>query len=323
MKKTFFLLLIVPLFASCSINKLVINKVSDVLGGTGGSGGSGSSDVFLKDNDPQLVGGSLPFAIKMYETLLEQNPNHPGLILTTGSLFVMYANAFVQGPAEMLPLEQYEEKGVQLDRAKNLYLRGAAILERGINNKYPGMLDEWGPEDNPGFTNALSKMKKDDIALFYWYAAGNLSAYALNPFDISLGLRLPRLIAMMERAYELDPDYNSGSLDEFFLIVYGALPESMGGDPEKALTHFERALKKSKGLSAAPYVAYAQSISLGNQDYNDFKAKLEAALEIDPAANPSNTLVNVINQRKARYLLQKAPELFLYFEDENFEYYDE
>ena len=307
-----FVILCSLFLSACSINKMAIKAVSNALTG------SGSSDVFTGDTDPRLVGDALPFAIKMYEALLDKNPDHPGLILTTGSLFVMYANAFVQGPAEMLPLEKFEEKTRELDRAKNLYLRGVVILERGIKNNYPSMLGEWGPEENPAFTAALAKMKKDDVPLFYWYAAGTLSAYALDIFDINLGLQIPRLVAMMNRAYELDPDFNSGGLDEFFLIIYSSLPEGMGGDPELALLHYERAIKKSKGLSAAPYLAYAQSIAVKNQDYEAFKANLEAALKIDPAANPSNALVNIINREKARYLLEKAPDLFADFD--NWEY---
>ena len=309
--------LVIP---SCSINKLVINKVSDALAG----GGSGT--VFMGDSDPQLVGDAVPFAIKMYETLLEQNPNHAGLIETTGSLFIMYANAFVQGPAEMLPLGQYGEKRMQLERAKKLYLRGVAILERGINNKYPGMLGKWGLSDNPGFANGLSRMKKEDISLFYWFAAGNLSAYALNAFDLALGLRVPQLIAMMEKAYELDSNYNSGTLDDFFLILYGALPEGLGGDKEKALIHYQRALEKANGSLASPYVSYASSIAIGNQDYEAFKSNLEKALEIDSEADKANTLINIINQRKARYLLDNAVDYFADLEssdDYDYDYGDE
>jgi len=303
------------LLGSCSLNKLVMNKVSDTLAG------GGASTVFTGDDDFRLVGGAVPFAVKMYEMLLDKNPDHHGLIVTTGSLFVMYANAFVQGPAEMLPQDQWEEKRFELDRARKLYLRGVAILERGVNNKFPRMLDDWGPEGDAAFTNALSKMKKDDIPLFYWYAAGTLSAYALNVFDISLGLRVPRLTAMMKRAYELDENYNGSALDEFFLILYSALPDGMGGDPEMALVHYQKALEKSKGNSAGPYISYAQSIAVKNQDYESFKGNLEKALSVDPAADPSNTLVNTINQRKARYLLEKAPELFA--ELENWDYNDE
>jgi len=319
--KKHFLLSALPLLAllslgSCSLNKLVINKVSDALSG------SSSGNAFMTDNDPQLVGDALPFAIKMYEILLEQNPDHPGLILTTGSLFVMYANAFVQGPAEMLPMEDYEEKGIQFDRAKSLYLRGVAILERGIHNKYPGMIGEWGPSENPAFDQGLAKMKKEDIPLFYWYSAGTLSAYALNAFDISLGLRVPQVTAMMKKAYELDENYNSGTLDEFFLLLYGALPDGMGGDTEQALVHYQKALEKTKGLSAGPYVSYASTIAVKNQDYAAFKANIDAALAVDPSADPNNTLLNTITQRKARHLLEKAPDLFLDFEYEDEDYYD-
>jgi tetratricopeptide (TPR) repeat protein len=304
--------------ASCSLNKMVMNKVADAVSG------AGTNTVFMGDNDPELVGDARPFAVKMYEVLLDQNPDHPGLILTTGSLFIMYANAFVQGPAEMLPMEMFEEKGFQLNRARNLYLRGTAILERGIQQKYPEMLAEWGFGENPAFTENLSKMKKEDVPLFYWYAAGTLSAYSLNVFDISLGMRSPRIIAMAERAYKLDPDFNLGALDELFLLVYGSFPDGMGGDPEKAQFHYEQALKKSQGNSASPYVAYAQSIAVQKQDYELFKSNLEAALAIDPAANPSNTLVNTINQHKARYLLQRAPALFadIEFEDDFYYYYE-
>ena len=298
------LVFMLPLLGSCSLNKLVINKVSDAL--TGGGAGT----VFTGDNDVRLVGDALPFAIKMYEALLDQNPNHEGLILMTGSLFIMYANAFVQGPAEMLPLSQYEEKRSELARARNLYLRGAGILERGINNKYPEILSGWGTEENPAFAKALSTMKKNDVPLFYWYAAGTLSAFALNVFDISLGLRVPNIIAIMERAYELDENFNTSALDELFLIIYGALPEGLGGDKEKAVIHYERALEKSGGQSAGPYVSYAQTIAVQNQDYESFKSNLEKALSIDPSKDSSNTLVNVIGQQKARYLLDKAPELF-------------
>jgi len=318
MKKYLLLLLFLPFLGSCSLNKLVINKVSDALSG------SDANTVFLGDDDPRLVGDALPFAIKMYETLLDKNPDHPGLILVTGSLFVMYANAFVQGPAEMLPLHQYEEKRQEMERAKKLYLRGVSILERGINNKYPGMLTEWGLEESPDFTQSLSKMKKEDISLFYWYSAGTLSAYALNAFDLNLGLRVPRILSIMNKAYELDSNFNRGAIDELFLIIYGALPEGMGGDTEKALLHYQRALEKSGGEMAGPYVAYAQTIAVRNQDYEDFKTNLEKALSIDPAADRNNTLLNTINQNKARFLLEKAPELFADLENwDNFEYDDD
>jgi predicted anti-sigma-YlaC factor YlaD len=288
-------------FSACSINKMATKALANALTGEGGS------VVFTGDTDPELVGDALPFAIKLYETLLSMQSDHQGLILTTGSLFVMYANAFVQGPAEMLPPEGYLEKEQRMERARKLYLRGADILSAGLEKKYPG----WGEAYNQGvLPSYLAKLKKEDVPLLYWRSAGILSAYALNPFDLDLGMRLPELTAAMERAYELDPDFNSGALDEFYVLFYAYVPEGMGGDPSRVALHYERALEKSGGNSAGAYVSYAQAVCVPAQDIETFRSCLEAALGVDIEKDPGNRLVNIISQRKARSLLNQAPDFF-------------
>jgi predicted anti-sigma-YlaC factor YlaD len=270
--------------------------------------GEGSSDVFTGDSDPKLVGDALPFAIKMYESLLSANPKHQGLLNTTGSLFVMYANAYVQGPAEQMPSSMFEQRQAEKERAKRLYLRGLAYLYRGLDNKYPGFSGSYQEGTLPTF---LAKMKKDDIPALYWSAAAGLSAYSLNPFDMELGVRIREFYSLVERAYALDPDYNSGALDDFLLLFHASVPETMGGDKTKVDVHYNRALQKSKGLSAGTYVSYAQVVSIPAQDYGKFKELLELALAIDPNIEPSTRLVNVMAQQKARYLLDSADLFFI------------
>ncbi|MDR0600346.1 MAG: TRAP transporter TatT component family protein [Treponema sp.] len=294
--------LLALMFSACSLNRLVINKVSDAL--TGG----GSNDVFTGDSDPQLVGDAIPFAIKLYETLLSKNPDHPGLLLTTGSLFIMYANAFVQGPADALPVERYEERDAGRQRAKALYIRGIGILNSALDKKYPGFTAATLQEGTMGAY--LTKCTKNDVELLYWAAAGGLGAYSIDVFDFELGNRLPELVAMVKRAYELDPDYGGGALDEFLVLLYGSLPEILGGSGELAALHYQRALEKTGGNSAGVHVSYAQTICVPAQDYDSFKEKLELALAVDVNANPSTRLVNIISQRKARFLLDTAYNYF-------------
>jgi predicted anti-sigma-YlaC factor YlaD len=297
------------LLFSCSINKMAINAVSDALGG------SGSSEVFTCDSDPRLVGDAIPFAIKMYETLLSQNPDHQGLLLTTGSLFIMYANAFVQGEAEMLDsIDKYQERQESLDRAKKLYLRGTAILYSALDKKYPGFSGAVVREGT--LEGYLEKFTKEDVPLVYWAVAGTLAAYSINVFDFELGSKIPELTAMIARAYELDPGFNRGAIDEFYILFYASLPDVLGGDMARAEVHFQRALEKTQGLSAGPYVSYAQAVCVPAQDYDAFKANLEKALSVDPDGDPANRLVNIISQRKARHLLDRAYEYFIFLEDE-------
>ncbi|GHU60196.1 hypothetical protein FACS189444_6780 [Spirochaetia bacterium] len=305
-----FSLMVVGVSCSSMATKVVANALTGV----------GNSTVFTGDPDPELIGDALPLAIKVYEALLEQQPNHQGLILTTGSLFVMYANAFVQGPAEMLPADRYLERQAALDRAKKLYLRGADILYTGLDKKYPGFS---GASQAGTMDTYLARMKKADVPSLYWYVAGQLSAFGLDPFNIELGVRIAELTTLIGRAYELDPDFNNGALDDFYVLFYSSLPEILGGDKTLVENHFKRAVEKSKGLSPGPYVSYAQAVCVPAQDYETFKDYLERALTIDVDQDPANRLQNILSQRKARYLLDSASNLFISLPGDDDLWYDE
>jgi predicted anti-sigma-YlaC factor YlaD len=305
-KQSFFTLtalcICLVLLPSCSINKLAINAVSNTLTG------DGSSDVFTGDSDPQLVGDALPFAIKMYETLLSANPEHQGLMLTTGSLFVMYSNAFVHGPAEMLSSDKWQEREAAMGRAKQLYLRGHEILYNALESKFGGFRK--ASVTDGSLQPILQKCKKEDAGLLYWAVAGGLAAYSIDLFDFELSARIPNWSAMIQRAYEVDPNFGGASIDEFLILFYSSLPEIMGGDKEKARYHFSKALEKTRGNSTSAYISYAQSISVPAQDYDTFRDYLEKALAVDPNADTSTRLMTIINQRKARWLLDNAYTFF-------------
>ncbi|GHV49185.1 lipoprotein [Spirochaetia bacterium] len=266
---------------------------------------------------PEIVGPSIPSVLKKNEAKLAKNPDNQKLILDTGSLCVMYANAFVQGPAEFLPPLQYEERQAALEEAKKLYVKGADILYNGLDKKYPGFSKVSSKDDT--LDPYLAKMGPEDVPSLYWTAAGYLSAFSLDPFDPVQSRRVTDLMFYIDRAYELDPDFNNGALDDFYVIALSALPESLGGDKTKVEPHFRLALEKSEGKLAGPYVSYAQSVSIPEQDYDTFKKYLEKALALNIRVNPANKLVNIISQRKARSLLDNAVDYFIDIETDDFE----
>src|SRR5512139_21368 len=160
---------LVVLLGGCSLEKLAMKKVAGMLSG------SSSADVFSTDNDPDFVGDALPFAIKLYETLLASLPEHAGLRLRTGSLYIMYANAFVQTPADMTPRRELETKDYLLARAKNLYLRGRDILFVSLERKNPrlrALLKE------RKYAEAMAPFGKKDAPLLYWTAVGWVAAFS-------------------------------------------------------------------------------------------------------------------------------------------------
>jgi predicted anti-sigma-YlaC factor YlaD len=311
MKKAFFsaggiLLFALSFSSACSIKRLAMNQVANALTG------SSSSTVFTGDNDPELVGDALPFAIKMYESLMNANPRHPGLRLQTGSLYIMYANAFLQTPATMLPEAEYKKQEFNYMRAKNLYLRGRDILLACLEDKYPGFRENL---EKRKYAKALERTTRKDAPLLYWAGAGWLGGYAIDPFDTDLGITLPAAAALIEQVYKLDPDFSAGALHEFYIMYYGSLPEYMGGSLKKAREHFTKALAVSKNQSATPYLSLATAVSVKEQNLAEFKELLNKALKIDPEATPENRLANVLNQRKAQWLLEHADDFFIETEE--------
>ena len=316
----------VVLVTGCSINQIAINAVANVLSGDGGG------STFTTDDDPELVGASLPFALKMYETILEQSPDHEELLLATGSGFISYANAFVATPASMLSFEQWEKQQADQIRAKKLYLRGRDYLIHALDVRYPGftdVLESTEPDAAEQLQVFLDEMDIDDVPYLYWIGAGWVAAFALDAFDLELAFTVTRAHALMLRALELDEAYSDGAIHDFLVQYYASLPPSMGGDKEKAEFHHQRALELADSRLAGPYVSYAESVVLPRQATvemgedldvyaaalqaiaDEFVALMEQALAVDPDAYPDARLINILTQRKARWYLDHLDEFFL------------
>lgn len=287
---------------ACSVEKLALKKAAGMLSG------SSSVDVFTSDNDPDFVADALPFAIKLYETLLASLPGHDGLRLRTGSLYIMYANAFVQTPADMTPRREAETRDALLARAKNLYLRGRDILFVALEKKNPRVFRQLKDRQ---FEAAMAPFGREDAALLYWTALGWMAAFAVDPFDMTLGQTVPRTKAMIERVAALEPGYGNGSLDAFYVGYYGSLPGYLGGDAAKAREHFARAQAVAGGSDTSSLLALATTVSVKEQNAAEFKELLERVLAFDPESSPPNRLVNTLNRRKARWLLDHIDDLFI------------
>lgn len=320
-------------FTSCSINKMATSMVADALSSPGGS------SVFASDPDPGLVRDALPFALKMYESLLESNPEHRPLLESTAEGFISYANAFVQTPAMRLDYDEIDRQKEMFARAQAMYLRGCGYALRSLEVDYPGFRDALGRGEG---VEQLREMGVEDANALYWAAAGWMGAISAAGFDTAMLMELPRPVVLAARALELNDTYGKGSIHNLFIDIYGGVPaeqmlygsspsgeysqgvlrslyDAAGMDPEadmesRARFHFRQAVEISGGLLAGPYVSLAGSVSVQNQDADEYRELLEKALAIDVDETPSNRLVNVITQDKARWMLEHIGDKFLILE---------
>jgi predicted anti-sigma-YlaC factor YlaD len=273
--------------------------------------GSSESNVFAEDDDPELIRGALPFALKTYEALLAADPENEKLALAAAEGFVTYANAFVHTDAEETEQVDFRLSQNLRKRAVKLYLRGRKYALDGLSIDYPEFKEKLRefPED------ALQALSPKDVPLLYWAAAGWAGAISADPGDMALVAELSTVEAMMRRALLLDEDFDYGAIHEFFITYEGSRSEAMGGSPERAKDHFDRVVTLTQGKKASPFVALASTVAVRRQDYQMFKELLHKALEIDTDAVPKWRLANVLSQEKARWLLDHTPDLFLEYEE--------
>ena len=59
-----------------------------------------------------------------------------------------------------------------------------------------------------------------------------------------------------------------------------------------------------------PIVSYAETVSVSRQDRQEFTRLLEGVVAFDVDKYPAERLANLINQRRARWLLARASDLF-------------
>jgi len=294
-----FLLTLATVTCGCSVKKIAINKLGDSLA----NGGT----TFASDDDPDLVGQALPFSLKLMESLLAESPKHRGLLFAAASGFTQYAYVFVQQPEEQLEDRNLEEADVLRARARRLYVRARNYGLRGLQTRYPGLDIQLRnkPQD------ALRKTKVRDVPLLYWTAASWGAAIALSKDNPEMVADQLIVEALIDRAFELDPDYDSGSIHNF-LITYESVRVGASKDfASRSRKHFERAVALTSQQSASPYVSLAEAVSVNNQDREEFESLLKKALAINPDVRPEWRLSNIVMQRRARWLLSREDDLFL------------
>ena len=286
------------LACGCSFRRMAENQFADALAASGGT--------FASDDDPELVRDAIPFGMKTMEGLLADLPRHRGLLLSLASGFTEYGYGFVQMEADEVEAQDLAKATAMRTRARKLFLRARDYGLRGLEVTHP----DFGRQlrENPAAT--VKGATAEDVALLYWTGAAWSLAISSAKNDSKLMSELPAAAAMVQRALDLDEAWDGGSLHEFFIAYDGGRSAAMGGSMGRARQHFARAVELSGGLKASPYVSLAETVCVGEQKKTEFNQLLDKALAVDVDKKPEWRLLNVMSQRRARWLKSRVDDLF-------------
>ena len=284
--------------SGCSVRNFAVNQVGNALAASGAGFGS--------DDDPELVGAAAPFSLKLMESVLAETPNHRGLLLAATQGFVQYAYAFVESKADEIEDSRLQAAYIQRDRARRMYLRARNYGLRGLEVAHPGLIKALKTDA----ARAVSNAAREDVSLLYWTGVALAAAISLSKDDPFMVADLPAVEVLVRRALELDETFEHGGIHTF-LINYEMSRAGLVADaPSRARRHFERAVELTGGMHAAPYVTLAEAVCIAEQNRAEFEHLLRHALKLDPGAKPEWRLVNLVMQRRARWLLARTEKLF-------------
>jgi hypothetical protein len=258
----------------------------------GAKAGNTLSAAILNQDDPELVASGVPAYILLIDGLISQNPDSVGLLVAGSQLFALYGSRFAPTT----------ERAVALTAKARRYGERALCLSHEPACKWNGIgYDE--------LVQQLAVVGAKNVDALYAYAVSWLSNLDATSEDWNAVAELPWVEAVLERALALDEDYERGAIHGYLGILNSLRPPALGGKPDLAQAHFERAIELSGGQDLSIKVEYARRYArlVFDQELHD---RLLTEVLNAPTDAPKLTLFNVLAKKEAEALLATSKEYF-------------
>lgn len=251
------------------------------------------SRAALNQQDPAIVLDGMPSYLILVDSLILDDPDDSELLLAAARLNGAYAGAFLTDP----------------QRQKLMSAKALDYARRALCEELEAVCDaSSGPL--PVYQAALAEVDdSDELPYLYGFATTWAGWVQANSDNWQAIADLPKIQASIERVLALDDSYDHGNAHVYMGVLLTLRPKSLGGQPEAARMHFERALAISGRRNLMAMVLYAQKYARLVFDRELHDRLLREVLSAD-VEQPGLTLSNTLAQQQARSLLDSADEYF-------------
>jgi hypothetical protein len=273
-----------------------------------------AAPVLDEQTDVEIARAAAPAALVQIEGLLRIDPDNERLLLLGTRGWASYAYAFVEDEKERAELDgDLARADRERARARTMYLAAKGLGVRLLRRLVPDFESALGrdPEALQRFlTSAFSDPASAPALFWTGYAWG--AAIGVARDDPELLADLPIAQALVERSVALDERYYYAAGHVFLGVVHSSRSESVGGDPERGRTHFERALVLTERRALMVQMNYARYYAVQKQDRALFSSLMrEVTSEAPASAAPELALANALARRRAERLLARVDRLIL------------
>ncbi len=250
------------------------------------------SSAILNQDDPETVRAGAPSYLLLLDSFLEGNPDDPALLTAAATLYATYGSVFAD-----------DEK-----RASRLTTRARTYATKAMCETYSAACD-WPGQHYVDFVASLGGISKKQADVLYTYGFVMLAYLRAHSSDWNSLAELPKVEALFDHYLAITGRDANGAVHIYMGILLTLRGPEIGGKPEEARAHFEKAIALTDGKDLTAKVEFARGYAklLYNRELHD--DLLNDVLQADPYAD-GFTLGNVMAQDDAALLLAEADEYF-------------
>lgn len=243
-------------------------------------------------DDPVTVRDGAPAYLLMIDGLIEGDPESTDLLLAGAKLYGSYSTAFVDD----------EPRAQRLADKSLTYARRALCLEaREICAATAARLDQ--------FQVSLVGAGNKELEAVYGFAVAWASWIQINATDWNAVADLAKVTALFEHCLTIDERFDGGGAHLYLGVIKSLRPAALGGEPEVARGHFQRAIEFSAGQNLMVKVLMAKHYARNVFDQELHDSLLTSVLD-ENVDYQGYILANSLAKIEAEQLLAESGDFF-------------
>ena len=248
-----------------------------------------------KQSDPELVRNGAAAYLLLIDGLIENDPKNEQLLLAGANLYGAYNSAFISD-------QDRERSKLLTEKAKDYSFRALSSRNRSFSRACNLPFEQ--------FQECLQTFTKDDVP-YLFIAISSWAAWVQARTDNWDAIAdVAKIRALNEKLLQLNDAYYYGSPHLIMGVLYTILPPDLGGKPEEAKKHFEKAIEIGKGKFFPAYILYAKQYARTVFDKTLYNKLLEYVIETPADIDPEIILINTLAKQNAKKLLEDGNQYF-------------
>ncbi len=250
------------------------------------------SSAMLNQDDPETVRAGMPSYMLLMDSFVEGSPDDPKMLAAAANLYASYGAVFADDEI----------------RASRLTSRARNYALRGMCETYAASCG-WPDMNYEEFVASLDGVTAQHADTVYAYSFAMLAYLRAHSSDWNALAELPQAEALIKRYLEISGDAANNAAHMYLGILLTLMPPALGGKPEEARIHFEKAIQLSAGRDLGAKVEYAKGYAklLYERELHD--RLVNEVLDASPYED-GLTLLNVLAQEEAEKLRAEANDYF-------------